>query len=75
MVVKRMRNRIKALLSREDGASMIVVMLVAVALLLTVPVFVDYASLHYTRRVTQTGADEAALAAAKIGRASCRERV
>jgi uncharacterized membrane protein len=39
-------------------------MLVAVALLLTVPVFVDYASLHYTRRVTQTGADAAALAAA-----------
>ena len=53
-----------AMLSREDGASMIVVMIVAVGLFLMVPVFVDYASLHYTRRVTQTGADAAALAAA-----------
>jgi len=43
---------------------MVVIMLIAVALLLTVPVFVDYASLHYTRRVAQTGADAAALAAA-----------
>ncbi len=59
-----MRNRIGALLNREDGASMIVIMLVAVGLFLTVPVFVDYASLHYTRRVTQTGADAASLAAA-----------
>jgi len=51
-------------INREEGVSMVVIMLIAVALLLTVPVFVDYASLHYTRRVTQTGADAAALAAA-----------
>ncbi|MCX6033025.1 MAG: pilus assembly protein TadG-related protein [Chloroflexi bacterium] len=59
-----MRRRIGALLNREDGASMIVVMIVAVGLFMMVPVFLDYASLHYTRRVTQTGADAAALAAA-----------
>jgi len=59
-----MKSKLASLLNREDGASMIVVMLVAVGLFLTVPVFVDYASLHYTRRVTQTGADAAALAAA-----------
>jgi hypothetical protein len=43
---------------------MIIIMIVAVGLFMMVPVFVDYASLHYTRRVTQTGADAAALAAA-----------
>jgi hypothetical protein len=59
-----MRGRIGALLNREDGASMIIIMIVAVGLFMMVPVFVDYASLHYTRRVTQTGADAAALAAA-----------
>jgi hypothetical protein len=48
----------------EKGAIMYVVIALSFGLLLFVPVFIDYASLHYTRRAAQKAADAAALAAA-----------
>lgn len=43
---------------------MFLVIGVSLGLLLFVPILIDYAILHYTRRVAQTAADAAALAAA-----------
>jgi hypothetical protein len=48
----------------EQGANTFVVIAVCFSLILLTPIFVDYANLHFTRRVAQTGADSAALAAA-----------
>jgi hypothetical protein len=51
-------------LHEEKGAIMYVVIALSFGLLLFVPVFIDYASLHYARRAAQKAADAAALAAA-----------
>ena len=48
----------------ERGANMFVTLAVMFGLLLMVPIFVDFASLHFSHRISQTGADTAAHAAA-----------
>lgn len=48
----------------ERGANMIITLAIAFGLLLLVPIFVDFASLHFSHRMAQTGADTAAHAAA-----------
>jgi len=48
----------------ERGAMVFLVIAITLGLLLFVPIFIDYASLHFARRVAETGADAAALAAA-----------
>ncbi len=58
------RERLRAWARQEKGAIMFVVIAVTFALLLFTPVIIDYASLHYTRRIAQNAADAAALSAA-----------
>jgi len=48
----------------ERGANQFVVLSACFILILLTPIFVDFASLHFSRRVTQTASDAAALAAA-----------
>lgn len=48
----------------QRGQNMFVTLAIMFGLLLLVPVFVDFASLHFSHRVSQTGADTAAHAAA-----------
>jgi hypothetical protein len=50
--------------NERGGIGIIVLVIVFIAILLT-PVFLDLARVYYGRRVAQTGADAAALAAAK----------
>jgi hypothetical protein len=55
---------LKTLRDDEHGANMFVVISICFALILVTPIFVDFASLHYSRRTAQTGADGGAHAAA-----------
>jgi hypothetical protein len=55
---------LKRLRDNELGANMFVVISLSFAFILVTPFFVDFASLHYSRRVAQTGADAGAHAAA-----------
>lgn len=52
-------------LKEESGASQILILGILAGALLIIPVLYDFASVHYARRVTQTGSDAAVLAAAK----------
>ena len=54
----------RQLLRDERGANTFVVLSLCFILIMLTPIFVDFANLHFTRRVTQTGIDAAALAAA-----------
>ena len=59
-----MLKALRRLRDDELGANMFVVMSLCFAFILVTPFFVDFASLHYSRRVAQTGADAGAHAAA-----------
>jgi len=61
---KQVINALKRLRDDELGANMFVVISLCFAFILVTPFFVDFASLHYSRRVAQTGADAGAHAAA-----------
>lgn len=58
------RLTLRALHRNELGANQFVVLTICFGLILLTPIFVDFASLNFSRRVSQTGADAAALAAA-----------
>lgn len=64
-LVKAMMKHINYLLEDERGANQIVILAVIMGALALVPIFFDFASVHYGRRTAQTGADAASLAAAK----------
>jgi hypothetical protein len=61
---KQVLKILKRLRDDELGANMFVVISLCFAFILVTPFFVDFASLHYSRRVAQTGADAGAHAAA-----------
>jgi len=61
---KQVLKTLKRLRNDELGANMFVVISLCFAFILVTPFFVDFASLHYSRRVAQTGADAGAHAAA-----------
>lgn len=58
------RLTLRTLQRNELGANQFVVLTICFGLILLTPIFVDFASLHFSRRVSQTAADAAALAAA-----------
>jgi hypothetical protein len=63
-MIGRAWRGLKTAVSDERGANMFVTLAIMFGLLLLVPVFVDFASLHFSHRISQTGADTAAHAAA-----------
>jgi hypothetical protein len=63
-MIRRMRLELGGAHLDQRGANMFVTIAIMFGLLLLVPVFVDFASLHFSHRISQTGADTAAHAAA-----------
>lgn len=63
-MIKRMRLELRGAHLDQRGANMFITVAIMFGLLLVVPIFVDFASLHFSHRVSQTGADTAAHAAA-----------
>lgn len=57
--------KLREQLADESGANQLIVLAGVLGALLLIPVLFDFASVHYARRVSQTGVDAAVLAAAK----------
>jgi hypothetical protein len=63
--MKTVLRKLREKLWDESGANQLLILGVLAGALLIIPVLYDFASVHYARRVTQTGSDAAVLAAAK----------
>jgi len=61
---KQFRSLMRRFHRNEQGANQFVVLSACFILIWLTPIFVDFANLHFARRVSQSAADAAALAAA-----------
>lgn len=63
-MIRKAWRRLRRAHHDQRGANMFITIAIMFGLLLLVPIFVDLASLHFSHRISQTGADTAAHAAA-----------